>query len=124
MLLSEDITAVFIDAGYEDVQGLKKLWHEKLKSQRIRQIKIPKLEIIKSPYRRIYKPLLNFVSKVRKDRKNELIAIIIPELIEPKWYEYLLHNIHATGLRALLFRERAAYYCNYNTLVFTLVRID
>lgn len=107
MLLSEDITAVFIDAGYKDVQGLKKLWHEKIEIPAHKaDKKIPKLEIIKSPYRRIYKPLLNFVSKVRKDRKNELIAIIIPELIEPKWYEYLLHNIHATGLRALLFLER------------------
>lgn len=107
MLLSEDITAVFIDAGYEDVQELKKLWHEKIEIPAEKaDKKTPKLEIIKSPYRRIYKPLLNFVSKVRKERKNDLIAIIIPELIEPKWYEYLLHNIHATGLRALLFLER------------------
>ncbi|KTD06159.1 aminoacid/polyamine transporter [Legionella gratiana] len=107
MLLSDDITAVFIDAGYEDVERLKQLWHEKIEVPAKKVDKeIPKLEIIKSPYRRIYKPLLNFVNKVRKERKNELIAFIIPELVEPKWYEHLLHNIHATGLRALLFLER------------------
>lgn len=68
--------------------------------------KSPQLKIIKSPYRRIFLPLLNFVRKVRKERKNSLIALMIHELVEPKWYEYLLHNIHAPGLRALLFLER------------------
>ncbi|KTC89717.1 APC family permease [Fluoribacter dumoffii] len=107
MLLSDDITAVFVDAGYEDVERLKQLWHEKIEIPAQKTDKgIPKLEIIKSPYRRIYKPLLNFVNKVRKERKNRLIALIIPELVEPKWYEYLLHNIHAPGLRTLLFLER------------------
>ncbi|WP_454780624.1 APC family permease [Legionella sp. WA2022007384] len=107
MLLSDDITAVFIDAGYGGVERLQQLWHEKIEIPAKRAGKeSPKLEIIKSPYRRIYKPLLNFVSKVRKERKNHLIALIIPELVEPKWYEYLLHNIHAAGLRALLFLER------------------
>ncbi len=107
MLLSDDITAVFIDAGYEDVERLQQLWHEKIEMPAKKADKgIPKLEIIQSPYRRIYKPLLNFVDKVRKERKNRLIALIIPELVEPKWYEYLLHNIHAPGLRALLFLKR------------------
>ncbi|WP_233590462.1 hypothetical protein [Legionella qingyii] len=107
MLLSDDVTAVFIDAGSGDVDRLKQLWSEKIELPAQKADKgIPKLEIIESPYRRIYKPLLNFVRKVRKERQNRLIALIIPELVEPKWYEYLLHNIHAPGLRALLFLER------------------
>jgi hypothetical protein len=28
--------------------------------------------------------------------------VIIPELVESKWYEYLLHNQRATGLKAAL----------------------
>jgi hypothetical protein len=35
-----------------------------------------------------------------------LIAVIIPELVEPHWYEYLLHNHHGAVLRSRLFRER------------------
>ncbi|CAM2788415.1 aminoacid/polyamine transporter [Legionella steigerwaltii] len=116
MLLSDDITAVFIDAGYEDVERLQQLWHDKIEiPAKDAAKKTPKLEIIKSPYRRIYKPLLNFVSKVRKEEKNRLIALIIPELVEPKWYEYLLHNIHAPGLRTLLFLKR-----DPNTIVITI----
>lgn len=116
MLLSNDITAVFIDAGYENVERLQQLWHEKIEiPAKEAGKKIPKLEIIKSPYRRIYKPLLNFVAQVRKGKKNRLIALIIPELVEPKWYEYLLHNIHAPGLRTLLFLKR-----DPNTIVITI----
>jgi hypothetical protein len=33
-------------------------------------------------------------------------TLIIPELVEPHWYEYLLHNLHAAMLRTLLFLER------------------
>lgn len=107
MLLSDDIPAVFIDAGYEDIERLKQLWHEKIEKPAKKADKgMPKLEIVRSPYRRIYKPLLQFVRKIKKERTNRIIALIIPELVEPKWYEYLLHNIHAPGLRALMFLER------------------
>lgn len=107
MLLSDEITAVFIDTGVEDVERLKKLWAEKVEGPAKKaQVAVPQLEIIKSPYRRIYKPVLNYIKKVKKQRTERIIALIIPELVEPKWYEYLLHNIHATGLRALLFLER------------------
>src|SRR5579872_6579033 len=46
-----------------------------------------------------------------REKKEEKIppnyfAVIIPELIEPHWHEYLLHNIHAAVLRTLLFMQR------------------
>jgi hypothetical protein len=33
------------------------------------------------------------------------IAVIIPELIEPHWYEKLLQNIHGATVRTLLFLQ-------------------
>ena len=107
MLLSDDITAVFIDTGSEDIERLKAQWVEKVeKPAKNSKSAVPRLEIIKSPYRRIFKPVLGYVKKVKKQRTDRIIALIIPELVEPRWYEYLLHNIHAPGLRALLFLER------------------
>lgn len=107
MLLSDEIKAVYIDTGSEDIGRLKNAWIEKIeKPAQAAKMTIPQLEIIKSPYRRIYKPILQYIKKVKKQRTDRLIALIIPELVEPRWYEYLLHNIHATGLRALLFLER------------------
>ncbi|MDR3503572.1 MAG: APC family permease [Legionella sp.] len=107
MSLSDDVTALFIDTGSSDVTHLKKVWTENIEaSAKKLKVTVPQLEIIKSPYRRIYKPVLNYIKKVKKQRTDRIIALIIPELVEPKWYEYLLHNIHAPGLRALLFLER------------------
>jgi hypothetical protein len=43
------------------------------------------------------------VRKVGKEEKDRVVAVVIPELIEPHWYEKLLHNIRSVVLRALLF---------------------
>lgn len=108
MMLSDDVTAVYICAENKDEnEKLKKMWDKKVKKPaKEAGLSIPHIEIINSPYRRIYKPILDYVNKVKKEKKNRLIAVVIPELVEPHWYEYLLHNIHAAGLRALLFLER------------------
>jgi hypothetical protein len=108
LLISDDVTAVFISTGdEEEIKQLKKLWKEKVTSPcKAKQMGKPRLKIIYSPYRRIYRPILTFVNKLKKTKKDRLIAVIIPELVEPHWYERLLHNIHAAGLRALLFLER------------------
>lgn len=107
MLLSNEVIAVYIDTGTNNIEQLKKLWSLKVeKAAKKAELTVPQLEIIKSPYRRVYKPILNFVKKIKRQKSNRLIAVLIPELIEPYWYEHLLHNIHAAGLRALLFLER------------------
>lgn len=108
MLISDDVTAVFISTGdEEEIYQLKKLWKENVtKPCKLKHRVKPHLKIIYSPYRRIYKPIIDFVNKEKKRKPDRLIAVIIPELVEPHWYERLLHNIHAAGLRALLFLER------------------
>jgi 4-amino-4-deoxy-L-arabinose transferase-like glycosyltransferase len=109
LLLSDDVTAVNIssDNDEEEHQQLKKLWAEKVqKPAKNAGLKAPNLTIIYSPYRTIYKPLLDFVNKAKKEKPDRLVAVVIPELIEAHWYENLLHNIRAAGLRTLLFLER------------------
>ncbi|MFT4058356.1 MAG: APC family permease [Legionella sp.] len=107
MLLSEEIRVIYIDTGTADVERLQKLWKDRIEAPAKKaKAAIPQLEIIKSPYRRIYRPVLKYIRKVKKERTDRLIALIIPELIEPRWYEYLLHNVHAAGLRTLIFFER------------------
>jgi hypothetical protein len=107
LLMSDNITALHICTKKdEDENHLRKEWKEKVED--ITDIKLCTLhlEIVQSPYRRIYKPIIDFVRKVRNANPDNLIAVIIPELIEPHWYEYLLHNIHAEALRAFLLLER------------------
>jgi len=104
--MSDDITALHVSSEENDNKGLRETWAEKVeKPARAAKSAVPRLEIIHSPYRQIYEPILKFVRKREKENPDRLIAVVIPELVEPHWYEYLLHNIHGAGLRALLFLQ-------------------
>ncbi len=109
LLLSDDVTAIYVSTENEKEENekLKQVWLEKVqKPAKTAGLTIPNITIIYSPYRRLYQPILDFVNKMKKEKPDRLIAVVIPELVEAHWYEYLLHNIHAAGLRAFLFLER------------------
>jgi hypothetical protein len=106
MEMSDDITALHVTTEGDDTKSLRKTWAEKVeKPARVVESIVPELKIIESPYRQIYEPILKFVRKMEKENEGRLIAVVIPELVEPHWYEKLLHNIHGAGLRALLFLQ-------------------
>ena len=62
----------------------------------------PHLEVIHSPYRTLFQPILDYIKSVQAKEPERLIAVIIPQLIQPRWWEYLLHNQVATALKAML----------------------
>jgi len=104
LMLSDDVTAVHISIESDDKERMKKLWVEKVeKPAKAAHSPVPQLAILDSPYRRIEKPILNFINKTEKDNPDRFIMVVIPELIEPHWYEYLLHNVHGAMLKTLLY---------------------
>jgi amino acid transporter len=64
---------------------------------------VPKLTVVESPFRLLYRPILDFVNEIEKKNPGRSIAVLIPELVERHWYHYLLHNQRATVLKTLLF---------------------
>jgi amino acid transporter len=52
----------------------------------------PKLQILPSPYRFIIVPIVQFVLDLSKEHPDRRIIVVIPELVEDKWYAYFLHN--------------------------------
>lgn len=107
LFLSDDVTAVHVSSDKNEMDELMEIWAKKVeKPAKAADSTVPRLAVIYSPYRQIYQPILDFVNKVKKEKPDRIVAVIIPELIEPHWYEYLLHNMRAAGLRALLFLER------------------
>ena len=102
--ISDDITAVHVRTEKGDDQQLRELWAENVeKPAKAAKSAVPRLEIIYSPYRQLYQPILDFVNKAKKKNPNRTLAVVIPELVEPHWYEYLLHIQHGAGLKALLY---------------------
>jgi hypothetical protein len=62
----------------------------------------PRLAIVKSPYRFVIRPILDYVLHLEKSNPGRQIAVLTPELVERRWYLNLLHNHRAAALKALL----------------------
>ncbi|MGZ3696908.1 MAG: APC family permease [Bdellovibrionota bacterium] len=63
--------------------------------------------VLKSPYRSVIGPLLEYIDDVEQTTHGEMITIIIPEFVTAKWRFQILHNQTALLIRAaLMFRPR------------------
>ncbi len=102
--MSDDITAVHVSTDKDDKARLENLWTEKVyKPAKARKRKAPRLEIFHSTYRKIYEPILDFANKTAQEKPDRIVALLIPELAEPHWWEYLLHNLHGARLKTLFY---------------------
>ena len=107
LMLSDDITAVHVCSDRDKGTRLRRLWEENVvKPTRRAGGAVPKLEIVKSPYRRFDQPILDFVGKIRNQNPDRFVAVVIPVLVERHWFHYLLHNLRAARLRTKLFLKR------------------
>ena len=52
----------------------------------------PKLQVLPSPYRFIIIPIIQFILDLSKKHPDRNIIVVIPELVEDRWFEYFLHN--------------------------------
>ncbi len=59
--------------------------------------------VLPSPYRFVIIPIVQFILDLSKQHPARSIIVVIPELVEDKWYEYFLHNQRARLLEWVLF---------------------
>ncbi len=64
-----------------------------------------KLTIIESPYRAFIRPLLAYIDAIDRQRSDDTLVVVLPELVATRWWHHVLHNHAALRLKAaLLFR--------------------
>jgi len=63
---------------------------------------VPTLKLLSSPYRFVVIPIVQFVLELSKNNPTRQIVVVIPELVEERWYEYFLHNQRARLLEWML----------------------
>ena len=101
--LSPDVIVAHISANEAEGFQLQMQWEKYVEEPiRLAGLPQPRLMVISSPYRRLFTPLLNYIAELKTEYPTRQIAVIIPELVETQWYQYLLHNQRATGLKAAL----------------------
>jgi amino acid transporter len=112
MRLSPKVYALHVAFDATRLKGLEEEW-EKFVAVPCRDagVPLPKLVVVPSPYRRLYGPLMEFLALIERTHPGRPIAVVIPELVEGRWYHYLLHNQTAAVLKAYLYfsgRERVS----------------
>ncbi len=63
---------------------------------------VPKLEILRSPYRYVVYPVVEYVLAVERESRVQKICVLVPELVVRHWWENLLHNRRADLLKVIL----------------------
>lgn len=100
---SPEVVAVQVLTQDRDVDDLTGRWPELvIEPARTLGLHVPRLVVLHSEYRELHAPLLGFVTDLASQHEDRQIAVIVPELVELRWYHYLLHNHTASVLKALL----------------------
>ncbi|MGB8029603.1 MAG: APC family permease [Terracidiphilus sp.] len=63
---------------------------------------IPKLVTLKSPYRYVLYPIVEYVLNVERERENCKVCVLVPELVVRHWWEGMLHNRRSDLLKVIL----------------------
>ena len=100
--LSAQIRVLHVDCG-EDTDSFCKNWNRLVeKPAKTAGLPVPELVVLKSPFRFIVKPIMDYALQVEKENPEGHVAVIIPELVEARWYYLFLHNNRSALLKALL----------------------
>ena len=93
-----DLTALTVAVDPQEVEALRAEWDA-------REIPVP-LTVVASPFREVTRPVLDYVSRIRRDSPRDVVTVFIPEYVVGHWWENLLHNQSALRLKGRLLYQR------------------
>jgi hypothetical protein len=100
--ISPDIRIVHVECG-GDTESLCRDYPRLVEAPaKAAGLPVPELVVLPSPFRFIVRPILNYALELEQANPNRTIAVMIPELVESRWYYVLLHNNRSQALKALL----------------------
>jgi hypothetical protein len=96
--ISSDVRACYVELDPETTERVQKEWNRWAHE-------IP-FVVLKSPYRSVITPLIEYINDVEQITHNEFITVIIPEFVTAKFWHRVLHNQTAFLIRAALSFKR------------------
>ncbi len=96
--ISSDVRACYVELDPGATDRLREQWKKWAPE-------IP-LVVLKSPYRSVIGPIIDYIDDVEELRQDDTVTVIIPEFITSRWYHQFLHNQTALVLRAALRLKR------------------
>jgi amino acid transporter len=100
--ISSDIRIVHVECG-DDTQNLCRDFSLLVEAPaKAAGLPVPELVVLPSPFRFIVRPILDYSLELEQANPDKTISVLIPELVESRWYYVLLHNNRSQALKALL----------------------
>ena len=106
MSLSRDIKVVHVTEEDRPNDFCNK-WQEYVEHPAAQaNLPVPELVELRSPYRLVVTPIVDYVKQLASENKDRRIITVIPELVERHWFQWLLHTQRAEILKGRLLMER------------------
>jgi amino acid transporter len=100
--MSRDVRCVHVRTG-EAADSFAESWVKDIAAPlRAAGSCVPKLVTLKSPYRYVIYPIVDYVLGVERERETCKVCVLVPELVVQHWWEGLLHNRRSELLKAIL----------------------
>ena len=101
--ITNNVIAVHVAMDGNDARKVREDW--KRWRPNIAADEKTELVLIESPYRSLFRPLINYIDTVHELYPEYTLTVLLPEFVVAHWWENLLHNQTALQLKAaLLFR--------------------
>jgi len=92
--LSPDVRAVYVETDPRLTDEIRAEWQTWGQG-------VP-LVVLRSPYRSLLRPLLEYVQQADTDRPDSFVTVVLPEFVPARFWHHLLHNQHALLIKAAL----------------------
>jgi amino acid transporter len=96
-LQADEVHCVHVEVDENETERVRQDWDEG-------HFGLP-LEVVKSPYRQIARPIHEWVRRVLEEQPKTFVTIVIPEFVVGKWWQRILHNQTALTLKATFLFE-------------------
>jgi hypothetical protein len=92
--LSPEVLALHVESGEQDHSELLQDDWQRYVVPSFRDLGLlpPQLVLLPSPYRFVIVPLVQYIAELSAKHPERRIVVVIPQLVEDRWYEYFLHN--------------------------------
>ncbi len=102
LAISREVTALYVTEENKSDEFCNHWTHNVTEPAREANLPPPELVVLKSPFRFVVTPIVDYVIKMADENPGRRVIAIIPELVEHHWYNYFLHSQRASLLKALL----------------------
>ena len=100
--MSTDVRCLHVQVA-DEPDDICKVWDEDVAAPlRDAGKGMPKLIVLKSPFRYVLAPVVDYILKTEQESEHRNICVLVPELVVRHWWENLMHNRRADLLKVML----------------------